>query len=401
MVVGQSSFGTGAAGLRAYSWTPAGGTVPIPPLPGGENAPSNARAVNNLGQVVGRSGVAGGSHAFLWTSSGGTIDLGVIGSSVSIAPSAVGNGINNTGTVVGSSSTTTSNGHAFRWTAGGGMEDLGTLGGPTSIANDVNDAGMVVGSSATAGGAVHAFVWTAAGGMVDIGTPGLGGTDSMAFRINSAGVVVGQARFTDGNFHAFRWTSAGGMVDLGTLGVPTFGGPVSAALGINDSGQIVGTTTINGVVGLHAFSWTPAGGMVAITTDEPAGEFGQPNAINNIGEVVGTLFGNPQLALIWSAPNDDLIVDFGSAGTWQRRGKVWSLLHPLGTKAFFVARSDSSHDDLVLDFGPGVGLWVWTDDNEWFQLNSSSPSAIALFDVNGDGEDDARLELPWLRHLVA
>ena len=62
------------------------------------------------------------------------------------------------------------------------------------------------------------------------------------------------------------------MVDLGTLGVPTFGGPVSTATGINDSGQIVGTTTVSGVVGLHPFSWTPAGGMVAITTLDPAGD---------------------------------------------------------------------------------------------------------------------------------
>ncbi len=386
MVVGQSSVGTGASGLRAFSWTRAGHMIPIPPLPGGENAPSVAKAVNNSGQVVGSSGVAGGSHAFLWTSGAGTIDLGVLGSSASIPPSALGNGLNNAGMVVGASTTTLSIGRAFIWAAGSGMTDLGTLGGPTSVANDVNDSGVVVGSSATASGQVHAFVWTQGSGMVDIGTPGLGGTDSRAFRINNAGVVVGQARVASGEFHAFRWTSGGGMVDLGTLGVPTFGGPTSSAVDINDSGQIVGTTTITGVVGLHAFSWTPAGGMVAIGG---ANAFAQPSAVNNIGNVVGTNFGNPTEAILWRSPQQDLIMDFPGAGTWMRRGTVWSQLHSRDAKAFGVfGEFGRDHDDVAVDFGPGVGLWAWTSDDTWFQLHSLSPTGMAMFDVNGDGDDD-------------
>ncbi len=271
--------------MRAFSWTRAGGMIPIPPLPGGENSSSNARAVNNAGQVVGRSGVAGGSHAFLWTSAGGTIDLGVLGSSASITPYAIGNGINNAGTVVGASSTDrATHMRSSRPRAGhDGSRHVGRT-DDDSIANDVNDAGVVVGSTATAGGEVHAFVWTSGGGMVDIETIG---------RYREQG-VPNQQRGSGGRSETLHgWElpcvpvdAAGGMVDLGTLGAPSFGGPVSMATDINDSGQIVGSTTVNGVVGLHPFSWTPEGGMVAITSD-PTSFPGQPSGINNIGNIVG------------------------------------------------------------------------------------------------------------------
>src|SRR5919198_172304 len=89
--------------------------------------------VNASGQVVGSSNTAdGGIRAFSWTQAGGMVDLGSLGGGFSGA-----NAVNAGGQVVGVSGTTTET-HAFSWTQAGGMVDLGTLGGTISGAPGVN-----------------------------------------------------------------------------------------------------------------------------------------------------------------------------------------------------------------------------------------------------------------------
>lgn len=69
--------------------------------------------------------------------------------------------------------------------------------------------------------------------VTDLGT--LGGIGSGALGINNSGQIVGIAAINDGNFpHAFLY-SGGRMTDLGTLG-----GSNSEAYGINASGEVVG-----------------------------------------------------------------------------------------------------------------------------------------------------------------
>ncbi|HLV79087.1 MAG TPA: DUF3466 family protein, partial [Chthonomonadaceae bacterium] len=207
---------------------------------------SNASDLNNNNQIVGQANVSSNSgwHAVLWQN-GSPVDLGALSTQNYAYSQACG--INDTGAVVGVSSTDTgmyySEYHAFVW-QNGQMTDLGTLGGGYSTAADINHAGQVVGwSTLNVNGAytwypVHAFVWQN-GMMTDLGTlPG--GTASDASAINAAGVIVGssdtppQGLYEYRTLHAVAWVNEV-IQDLGTLG-----GPGSIAFDINDAGQIVG-----------------------------------------------------------------------------------------------------------------------------------------------------------------
>src|SRR5687768_10329286 len=66
--------------------------------------------------------------------------------------------------------------------------DMGTLGGDSTLPTDMNDSGRIVGYSTTAQGRNHGFVWDN-GVLADIGT--LGGPESFAHGVNGAGIVVG------------------------------------------------------------------------------------------------------------------------------------------------------------------------------------------------------------------
>lgn len=71
--------------------------------------------------------------------------------------------------------------------------------------------------------------------MTDLGT--LGGSSSHARGINDQGQVVGSSQTAPGRFHAFLWED-GTMTDLGTLG-----GAYSKAYVISNHGQVVGVAS--------------------------------------------------------------------------------------------------------------------------------------------------------------
>ena len=167
-------------------------------------------------------------------------------------------------------------GYAFRWQDG----KLTRLGKGT--ANGVNSKGQVIGRR---GG--FARVWTN-GRAVDLGTPTGGGWIwSEPSAINEDGMVVGTAaRKTRAPYfirHPVVWRS--GKVTV----LPTLGGGGGRALGVNNSGQVVGTFEV-ARDGSHAFLFQD-GAMYDLNQCMP-GDSGwvltSANAINDRGEIVGT-----------------------------------------------------------------------------------------------------------------
>lgn len=194
---------------------------------------SNARAINDKGQVVGAASRSDGHwRAYRYDKDHGLLELGTLG-----GPSSHAVAINQHGDVAGFADTPRAQWHAFLVEHNGKMKDLGTLGGAVSFAAGINDSKQVVGTASLASEARRAFVYDAAHGMVDLGT--LGGRQSAATAINDHGVIVGASEMRNGAWHAFIHDGKR-MIDLGAL----IGKGDSYASDINNAGHVVGTVQL-------------------------------------------------------------------------------------------------------------------------------------------------------------
>jgi probable HAF family extracellular repeat protein len=166
-----------------------------------------ATAINNRGQIAGwLFGTDGRYHAFLAPPGGNrSQDLGSLGANTNTYAYA----LNNLGDIVGSSGVLDNAGieqsHAFLYT-GGQLRDLGTLGGAFSYAQGINDLDQIVGWSQLADGkSQHAFVYLDSqmrdlNDLLSAATPGW--TVASASGINDRSQIVANILSSDGTVHA-------------------------------------------------------------------------------------------------------------------------------------------------------------------------------------------------------
>jgi chitinase len=268
----------------------------LPPSANVSGANIVGYGLNNAGEVVGdvRGLIGAQGQAFLYSQ--GTSQL--LNSLVTIQYSVQATAINPGGVIVGQSENSFAQPNAVSW-QNGSITDLGSLyyytgvGSPApagySSAAAINSKGDAVGVSlGAAGGSIttdtHAALFSG-GAVIDLGT--FGGNNSEALGINDSGVIVGDATIQGGSpSHAFWYD--GTLHDLGVL--PNGNG--SSATAINASGTIVGWSTTTNGGNAHAVVWAKAGtGNYTIqdlgTLGPLAGNFSQANAINSSGQIVG------------------------------------------------------------------------------------------------------------------
>jgi probable HAF family extracellular repeat protein len=252
-------------------------------------AGSWANDLNNAGQVVGYLSTGSNYHGFVYT--GGVLtDIGTLGGSDSGA-----NAINDLGQVVGNASDGSGVNHAFLY-SGGSMSALS--GGASMQANGINNSGTIVGSMfVTTPDDSYMHGYSLSGGtLTDLGTLSYG-DGSRAFAINGQGDIVGAAA------NVFNGApnrpedpfifSGGVMTGLGNLG-----GPWSGATSINDHGQVVGFLGVNSLPGdpgelYPTTAFLYANGTMTVFGGTAPAWSSLAYDINNLGQVVGAFRPTP------------------------------------------------------------------------------------------------------------
>lgn len=229
---------------HAFVWSSLSGMRELDALYSGVG--SCAWAINSSGQVAGASlTVDGDIRGVVWDGIGGIQEVGTLGGDYSEAFA-----INDGGQVVGRAGFfgVESPSQAFIWDNDGGIEPVGPSFGPSgSTAYGINELGRVAGAFRIDGG-IHAFRWTETGGMEDLGGPtGEFGVWGEATDINDSGMVVGWSKLSHLDFRALVWDENGQMSDLNDLLDESGAGwTLTSAQAINNLGQIAGTGFYDG-----------------------------------------------------------------------------------------------------------------------------------------------------------
>ncbi len=278
---------------------------------------------------------------------------------------------------------------------GNGNGDMVSL-GVSGFARDISADGSVIAGIYSIGGHNEAFIWTASGGVVGLGVAGY--THSYTHAISADGdTVVGQL-WGGGVSQSFLWTQGGGMQTL-----PYFvgGRTQSAALGVSDSGLVVGFASH--LVSTEAYYWTEASGSLTGLGYLPGGNYSAAYAVTPDGHVIS---GESEAAdgkwhpVLWRDSGSGYVIsDLGLLGGWD--GATAVSLTPDGSVVVGFALPSSSGDNIAFRWSSDHGMetvrdWLigtGVDVGSW-QLNEASDvsadgNTVVGFGVNAAGNTEA------------
>lgn len=172
------------------------------------------------------------------------------------------------------------------------MVDLGTY----VKSMDLNENGQVVGIVRDIQNYnPHAFIWDSVNGIREL--KGLEGMKCGAMGINDSGQVVGWLDVQNES-HMFLWDEKNGLNDLGTFGVRNI-----CPIGINNSGQIIGRYDTSDWLSV-SFIWDQTNNQrhdIASTLSEDY----VLTQINDQGQVLGKIYGQDEITpFLWDGECD-------------------------------------------------------------------------------------------------
>lgn len=288
------------------------------------NSSSYATGINNKEQVVGYSTTADGDRAFLWSSTKGLQNLGVLETDVNVSPNSRAFDINDLGQVVGVSTdkppSYSPGQRPFIWDSTKGIQDLGVLGdnvyNTVPAATAINNLGQEVGYSSfssTRPAGYRPVLWDSTTGIQKLGDfspdfPYNSLYNGYAYGINDLGQVVGSTP-KNNSASAFLWDSTKGLQDLGISGAATDINNKSQIVGFENPSNVpypavlsIGLFSVNN--GTDAFFLDSTGDkqdIGVLGTNSDGNSYSIANRINDEGQVVGlSSNGNGNHAFLWS-----------------------------------------------------------------------------------------------------
>jgi probable HAF family extracellular repeat protein len=350
------------------------------------NGRTGASGINDAGQIVGTyTEVTLSSHGDIFTRNHGFIYAG--GTYTTRDPPGAAftfaSGINASGQIVG----TYNNGpyHGFLYSGG----TYATLDVPSAdnftFAEGINGSSQIVGYFANATGR-HGFFYN--GGnftTLDVSDPSARAGSTTALGINASGQIVGAYIDSGGTSHGFLYS--GGtyttLTDPFAINGDSSSTNGTAALGINDAGQIVGYYYGSGST-QHGFIYS--GGRY-ITIDDPLAAKGTAaSGINNLGQIVGSYRDNNNtnnshgfLATLGPNPppptgtSADMILRHGADGLYQ--------IYDIGNNAILAAYSlgQVGTDWTFVTLGGFNG-----SDTSDMLLRNSNTGGFQVYDITND-----------------
>ena len=254
------------------------GATPVPP---NSDTFSVGMQINNSDQIVGSTldPTANFTIVFLWDAQRGMR---------SPLSNANGMAINNAGQIAGEGNATAfgQEVQAFFWDATTGVQWLPLFQSCTRATGEgVNDSGTVVGYCQVSSNSYQAFVWDNIHG---IQTLAPGTTESFALAINNEGHIVGSVTNTLGVSGAVEWTGPGAMQFLPLILDQQGNTLTTEAYSINNQGDIVGIAT-GSTPGSTAALWVGSTGyrLDDLIPANSGWHLIQANGISDHGQIVG------------------------------------------------------------------------------------------------------------------